>query len=229
MSENNEPVQFRARRISRSYTQKINSTPDVIFPLLCPRRELEWLDGWNYQMVYSQSGFAEPGCIFKTKHEISTDTVWIITRHDRENNQIEFVRITPDVVVVNMFILLNDNYNGTTDVNIEYVFTALSEKGNEFIEGESSKQFLQMMKWWEKSMNYFLASGNKLLALQTKKAKPQTEAAKKSEEPEKSEAHLNDGTQKTGAKKKKTPARGKAQISKKSAAPGTVTDKVEKQ
>ncbi|MGE5403048.1 MAG: hypothetical protein ACM3S2_21820 [Ignavibacteriales bacterium] len=162
--ENEKPV-FNSKRVKRTYTQKINSTPDKIFPLLCPKRELDWLDGWHYEMVYSESGFAEEGAIFKTKHEGTVDTIWVVTKHDKENFIVEFVRMTWETVVVKINMKLEDNYNGTSDLHIEYIFTSITEKGSEFIDGKSSRQFLDMMKWWEKSLNYYLETGNKLLAL----------------------------------------------------------------
>ncbi|MGE5431615.1 MAG: hypothetical protein ACM3QX_11110 [Syntrophomonadaceae bacterium] len=156
---------FVSKRVNRSYIQKINSTPDKIFPLLCPRRELDWLDGWHYEMIYSESGFAEDGAVFKTKHEGEVNTIWTVTRYDKENFEIEFVRMTWEVVVVRIKMRLEDNRDGSSNLHIEYIFTPITEKGNEFIDGKSAKQFLEMMKWWEKSLNYYLETGGKLLAL----------------------------------------------------------------
>jgi hypothetical protein len=155
---------FKARRIKRTYTQKILAAPDRVFPLLCPQRELDWLDGWNYEMIYSESGLAEHGAIFRTKHEEKTDTVWIVSRYDKDRN-VAFVRITPEIVITDIDLLLEDKHDGTTDLHVTYTFTALSEKGNDFIEGNSARQFLDMMKWWEKSLNYYIQSGKKLMAL----------------------------------------------------------------
>lgn len=166
---------FKAKRVSRKFIQKINSTPDKIFPLICPVRQRDWLDGWNCEMIYSESGLSEEGCVFKTKHEFDVDTIWVITKHDVENYIVEYVRITRGVLAVKINISLEHRYGDITDVNTEYIFTALTEKGNEFIEGKSSKQFFNMMKWWEKSMNYYLESGKKLLSLRLKRAEKKDE------------------------------------------------------
>lgn len=161
---------FKAKRVSRKFIHKINSTPDKIFPLICPVRQRDWLDGWNCEMIYSESGISEEGCVFKTRHEGEVDTIWVITKYDVENYIIEYVRITWGVLAVKINIKLEHRYSNITDVNTEYIFTSLSEKGNEFIEGKSSSQFFSMMKWWEKSMNYYLESGKKLLSLRLKRA-----------------------------------------------------------
>ncbi|MEI7810792.1 MAG: hypothetical protein WCJ01_00040 [Ignavibacteria bacterium] len=168
MTQTNGPKlrdDFKSKKIKRTFTQKINSTPDKIFPLLCPEREKDWLDGWSYDMIYSESGFAENGAIFKTRYGETVDTIWIVTKYDKELGIIEFVRMTWDVVVVNISFRLEAVNDTVTDIHVEYIFTSITEKGNEFIEGSSSRQFLEMMKWWEKSLNYFIMTGNKLLAI----------------------------------------------------------------
>lgn len=163
--ENKNTAPFKSKRIKRTYTQKINSTPEKIFPLLCPQREKDWLDGWNYEMIYSESGLAEDGAVFKTKHEGDVDTLWVVTRHDRENFIVEFVRMTWETLVTKISLQLEAISEDMTNIHVEYVFTSITEKGNEFIEGNSARQFLEMMKWWEKSLNYYLETGSKLLAI----------------------------------------------------------------
>lgn len=71
-------------RISRSYTQHIEARAESVFPLLCPVREADWLDGWSDELetVHSKSGLAEAGCVFTTRVPGRPETVWMITRHD---------------------------------------------------------------------------------------------------------------------------------------------------
>ena len=57
---------FEARRMVRSYRQTIDASPEIVFPLLCPVREAEWLDGWEFTMIYSVSGSMEKGAVFST-------------------------------------------------------------------------------------------------------------------------------------------------------------------
>ncbi|MCX6150858.1 MAG: hypothetical protein NTX22_10060 [Ignavibacteriales bacterium] len=162
---------FKSNRISRTYTQKINATAKEIFPLLCPQKETEWLDGWSYEMIFSLSGFAEEGAVFKTKHAGDVNTIWVVTKYNKKNKIIEFVRLTWETVIVKIRLQVIDNTDGTSDVKVDYTFTTISEKGNEFVQTKSEKQFDDMMRWWEKSMNYYLETGRKLLLLNSKKQK----------------------------------------------------------
>ena len=83
------------QRVVRSYRQTIEAPPDAVFPLLCPVREAEWLDGWAFTMLYSASGLVEDGAVFSTSSPGEGDTMWVVTRHDRAARRVEFTRFTP--------------------------------------------------------------------------------------------------------------------------------------
>ena len=42
---------------------------DRVFPLLCPVQEALGLPGWSAQILHSDSGVAELGCVFRTRAE----------------------------------------------------------------------------------------------------------------------------------------------------------------
>ena len=73
---------FKAKHITRSYEQTINADPARVFDLLCPVKEAEWLDGWDYTLLHSESGLAEEGCVFLSRQEGEKDTIWMITKRD---------------------------------------------------------------------------------------------------------------------------------------------------
>ncbi len=154
---------FQSRRIVRSYVQKIEAPAEKVFPLICPVQEAQWLDGFTYNMVYSSSGFAEDGCVFMTHHDGEPETTWMITQHDKERGVVEFVRVTPGYVVTRLRVTLSACADGPTAAHIMYEFTTLSEAGNRILETRHSKKgFHDMVTWWEKSLNHFLATGKQL-------------------------------------------------------------------
>lgn len=155
---------FTAKRITRTYNQKLDASPDKVFPLLCPVREAEWAEGWNYTLVYTDSGVAEDNCIFLTPHEGEQTTVWVMTRHDPTAYEVEFTTFTPGNRTGRTRIHLSDNGDGTTSAHLSYTFTALSEAGNHFVERYTEAHFQREMRHWEQAMNHYLTTG-KLLRL----------------------------------------------------------------
>lgn len=153
---------FSAKRKVFSFTQVINERPEKIFPLLCPERETEWLDGWTYNMIYSISGVAEPGAVFSTSDEGEEDTVWIITKHAKTNYIVEFTRFTPGSRTCVLFIKVAEKNKNSSYVDICYTYTGLTDAGNKFIDEYKEEEFNERMKFWQNSMNYFIETGKTL-------------------------------------------------------------------
>jgi hypothetical protein len=160
--DNSKDHGFKATRITRSYGQTINARPGVVFPLLCPVRETEWLDGWEYEMIYSLSGLAEEGCVFSTPGDGEADTIWVISRHDKENHIIEFTRFTPGSRTCVLKVAVNPKGNDTSNVDISYAYTGITANGNAWIDNFTEDMFLDAVKFWEMSMNHFQEVGEKL-------------------------------------------------------------------
>jgi hypothetical protein len=157
-----KPKVFKAKRVTRSYIQTINAEPSEVHALICPVREAEWLDGWHYDLIFSQSGFAEAGCVFISRSEGEKETIWLITKRDDQNYETEFARITPESRVAYLTVRIEDGGNHTSRVHIAYTFTALTEEGNQFIENFTGENFVQDMRFWEASMNHYLKTGRLL-------------------------------------------------------------------
>jgi hypothetical protein len=160
--ENQKDQNFKAKRVTRTYCQTIHADPAKVYALICPVKEAEWLDGWQYEMIYSQTGLAEEGCVFKSQNEGEADTIWLITKRDDERLETELARLTPDSRIAKLTIRVQAAGNGQSRVDIQYVFTALNETGNQFIDSFSEENFIKDMQFWEASMNHYLETGQKL-------------------------------------------------------------------
>lgn len=99
-------------RMSQTYTQRLVGNPAAVFPLLCPVRKYEWIEGWNPIDVISSSGVAEADCIFVTEAQ-PADAIWFITRHEPENGFVEMVKVSPSVTVCKISIQLAPKRTGS--------------------------------------------------------------------------------------------------------------------
>jgi hypothetical protein len=153
---------FKAKRVTRNYVQTIHAQPSVVYSLTCPVKEAEWLDGWDYHLIFSHSGFAEKGCVFTSKSAGEKDTIWLITKRDDAACETDFARITPDSRVADVTVRIEDGGEHTSRVHITYTITALTEKGNTFIENFTEENFVKDMKFWEATMNHYLETGKAL-------------------------------------------------------------------
>jgi len=152
---------IKPNRVKHTYTQSINSSPDKVFPLLCPVREIDWAVGWNPELIVTESGFAEKDCAFITKRKEGKD-YWIITNHDPFNYEIEMYIVTPGTTVGKLEIKLNKDGDEKTRATITYSYTSLSSKGDEFVKNYTQEKYLNFMKSWEDEINHYLLTGERI-------------------------------------------------------------------
>ena len=155
-------IEFSPERITKKYRQTINATPEKVFLLLCPVREADWLDGWRYDMIYSESGLVEEGAVFSTPYEGEEDTVWIVTKHNSKTYKIEFVRFTHSSRTCVLKVAVKSKDKSSSYVDVSYTYTGITPEGNDFIKNFTDEVFLEAVIFWEKSMNYFLETGERL-------------------------------------------------------------------
>jgi len=147
----------KPNRVTRIYTQQLNGTPDVVFPLFCPVRETEWIKGWDPPLVVTSSGKAEPDCVFTTRED-PIDTIWYITCHDPGAGFIEMIRITPGVTACRLNIQLREIAGGSEAV-ISYTHTSVGPEGDVYVASFTEDYYRQFMQEWENRLNRYLLDG----------------------------------------------------------------------
>jgi len=133
-----------------------------VFPLLCPVREKDWIDGWNCKMIHSISGLIEKNCVFTTKHHGDLETIWHVTQYDKENYSIEFLRVTLNENTVRINIHLEKIDESNTKTHISYLYTILGIYQVKEKMSQIEQSFLESMTYWEKAINYYLKTGKML-------------------------------------------------------------------
>lgn len=126
-----------------------------VFPLLGPERQLEWLDDWKYDMIYSDSGLIEKDCIFTTSTNGLTD-ICVVTQYEIANRQIELLRFSPENYVLKIHISVEDLNEEQSESTITYTYTPLNQKLIDFLEEDMEAFLKQSMTRWEKALNHYL-------------------------------------------------------------------------
>lgn len=154
---------FDAKRVSHEYTQANDAPPEKVFPLLCPVREADWVPGWKYTLIYSDSGVAEDGCVFSTPNDAAPETVWMVTHYNPAASTIAYAWVQPGMIATQLRISLSPAPGGKTSAHIHFLYTGLSPAGNVALERYSPEWFRSNMQNWEKALNHYLRTG-KLIA-----------------------------------------------------------------
>lgn len=122
------------KRKTQEYEKTFTFPPEKVFFQFCPTRELDWIEGWDCDLIYTSTGYVEEDCIFTTPETNSLGPgLWIFTRYE-PSRKLELVRIIEESVVIHFRINLIDNNDGTSTGLWKLTFTALNELGNGFVD-----------------------------------------------------------------------------------------------
>jgi hypothetical protein len=165
MTPEREPADrpFTGSRVTKTATLHLDFSPARVFPLLCPERERDWVDGWDYTPVWSSTGYAEQDCVFTSDLPPDGFTVWVFAAY-RPDRHLEVVRVTPGLAVLRWSMDLAEPLPGTTALTMTWVVTGLGAAGNRFITDSLDSRFFGLMALLERGMNHYLRTGKKLVA-----------------------------------------------------------------
>ncbi len=148
---------FKSKRKQIVFSGTWETTVEELFPLFCPAREADWIPGWDCELIYTDSGYAEDNCIFKTdKSNPPGEGLWIFTGFE-VNHYIDFVRIQEDIVF-RARVTVSDNNDGTVTATWNILHTGLTEKGNKEID-KLSEENAHQANAHLKMIDHYLKTG----------------------------------------------------------------------
>jgi hypothetical protein len=152
---------FKAMRVIQSCEVRILAPAARVFPLLCPVLEFEWIELWNCDLIYSDSGVAEHNCIFQTDRVGEGKRTWVVSRYE-PNKAVEFVIFQQDLGVIKMDLYLSENGDGTSNLRVMHTITGLNKAGNAAIADLPKDLIQQRWTLLETAMNHYLQTGEML-------------------------------------------------------------------
>ena len=149
-------MKFKAIQFSRSGVIHVNATIEEVFPLLCPKREEEWIPGWECETIWSKSGYNEEGAIFRTTKPNDTELYWTTLQYDIDKKIVDFLITAPRLYMLRFKIHVHAVSDGLLSLTFTQVFTSIPEEGNAFLERYESEDFKERLRALEEFMNRHL-------------------------------------------------------------------------
>ena len=134
-------MSFHSTQFSRSGVIHCQATIQEVFPLLCPKREEEWIPGWECQTLWSHSGHNEAGAIFRTTKPYGTELYWNTLQYDVRNGLVDFLIAAPGLYMFRFTIKVEDNGDVSLRFHFTQVFTSISDDGNTCIQRYQAEDF----------------------------------------------------------------------------------------
>ena len=158
---------FSGKRVRSTVSETIQAPVDEVFPLACPVEEYKWIDGWQCNLVYSESGKVEKGCIFTESMSAPLlgytegSTTWLTALYDRDRHQVHFILITP-ISVAQYEIHMEAASADTTRAKLDLTLTATTQQGNAFAEAAAKDATQAMLASLARMLKHYCESGEML-------------------------------------------------------------------
>lgn len=159
---NNVGTRRRVKRATRASLMRLAAPPEKVFPLLCPVLEYDWIDGWDCEMIWSESGVAEDDCVFITNFPGEKGEVWVVSRYDPEGGHLEFVRFLGDERVIRYNIVLRGDGPGKSELRWTKTITSLGPRGEALLDAYGEAEHALQVRNLERMLNHYFATGEKL-------------------------------------------------------------------
>jgi hypothetical protein len=134
-------VSFASSQFTRKGVINIGARVEDVFPLLCPKREEEWIPGWECETIWSHSGYNEEGAIFRTTKPYGTELYWNTLQYDILSKAVDFLITAPHRYMFRFRIEVSINNNGLLTLSFSQTFTSVSEEGNELLNQYKAEDF----------------------------------------------------------------------------------------
>ncbi len=141
------------------FGRDFSAPPDIVFKQLCPSREADWINGWTVDLVYTETGYAEPLCVFRTPaSNLFGSGIWTMTRVEPDRLVEAVMFHENEDIIEHMKLDLVDLRGGKTKVTWTITLTAFTEKGNALIE-----MIPDEIPAFVEELEYFLVHGELML------------------------------------------------------------------
>ncbi len=148
-------------RIVKEIDVELEAPAKVVFPLLCPVKEVDWIDGWEdvCTIVYTASGIAEEACVFETDIPLEGKSLWICSRYDAENTQIEYIKHLFGKAVIKWRMSVCDLPGGRSVIRSRYIATSLTPEGRAYVQKLDEKGVRELLEGLQGRVNYYVTNG----------------------------------------------------------------------
>jgi hypothetical protein len=138
-------IEDSSLRVRRQGRLKLRGTLADVVPLFTAEGERRWVPDWEPRFPLTDH-VHERGEVWTTTAAAGT-TIWV-TAHRRDDGVL-LARVTPDVAAGLVEVACRPGLDGTTDVEVAYDVTALSDRGREVV-AHLRDGFDEMLAAWQR-------------------------------------------------------------------------------
>lgn len=146
-----------APHVERHHIWNVPARPEKVFPLLCPVREYDWINGWRARLIHAPSGYAENGCVFETRIAPFGTMVWVCTRYE-PSKYIEYTTFSDQGLIIRLRVTLCPRGDDTT-ILWDRSWHSVDARGASLLSAWDDSKYDAMMEQHRIEMDHYLRFG----------------------------------------------------------------------
>jgi len=162
------PASHQVRRQAAEHEVIISGDIDECFALACPVAELRWIDDWSFDLIYSESGRNETGCVFlEPSSGLSmlrvpgANTYWYTTLYDSEKHIFSAIWVTRDLTVARWEARMTDLGDGQTRFILSLISSGMGEEGSRILGEPGMEERMERgLRFIATSMKHYVETGS---------------------------------------------------------------------
>ena len=157
-----------AVRVTYCHEILINAPARTIFSLACPREELKWIENWEYELIYSDSGHNENNCIFAERmsspvlFETPDVTHWYTTLYNRDDLKVQFLLTCAGKALIKwdfvLILISNETSRGTWSITLTSLSKDVDRIGRQVLE----ERLAGIIGFLSQALKYYCETGSML-------------------------------------------------------------------
>ena len=132
---------------------------EILFPLFSAEGEKLWVPGWDYQNIMGSKELHEDYIFLTKNHDhASTEAIWLVKRYEPESHLVQFYKVEPGDKTGIIEVKCSRLEENLTQVTVSYEYIGLGPKGNEFIDGFTSSEYMKFIGEWKNLLTHYFES-----------------------------------------------------------------------
>jgi len=138
-------------QVVREGSFELNTSADRALPFFTPDGERAWVSGWDPKPLYPP----QADVLFKTNSVFRLDhgeehSLWTIIEADLQEHIAEYVYVVEGERLSRVRVQIQPLSENHCRVHVQYVHTAISAKGLEFVASVTEESYAQKMRDWQR-------------------------------------------------------------------------------
>lgn len=144
-------------RIKHTANFTIDQPVEILFPLFSAEGEKLWVPGWDYENIMGSKDLHEDYIFLtKTHDHASIEAIWLVKRYEPESHLVQFYKVEPGDKTGIIEVKCSRLEENLTQVEVSYEYIGLGPKGNKFVEGFTSSEYIEFIGEWKNLLvSYF--------------------------------------------------------------------------